>query len=81
MKKILLIGNTVFIPIDYRNHITGQHKIMYMAGSVSGLLFSDGLYTEEEIRTVHSDIKEVEKGFLGINECYYHKPRAIKDIL
>lgn len=81
MKKILLIGNIIFVPVDYRNHIT-SNKVMYIAGSVSGVLFPDGLYTKEEIRAKYPDVKEVEHGFLGVNELYFHgKPRAIKDML
>lgn len=58
MKPILQVQNLVFLPINSRNtFITGKQK--YIAGStVSGAIFLDEVYTEEEVRAKYPNVEE-----------------------
>lgn len=67
--KIFLIHNAVYLPISQMGDKSSQK---YLGSSISGDVFMDQIYTEEELRTKYRrnpDFKEV-NGFLDLATTY-----------
>lgn len=68
MSNILLTGNLIFVRID-QNGTFAETTPLYMAGSVSGPLFGNSLYTYDAIKKKYPEAEEL-KGFLDIDKAY-----------
>lgn len=52
--KIFTVGNLVFYPFENND----WSKTKYVKGSISGDLFLNNIYSEQEIRDEYTDVKE-----------------------
>jgi hypothetical protein len=59
-KSVLLIGNLVFIKVETENAFIDNAEPKYMAAAISGGVFSDTIYTYNEIKQQYPGIKELD---------------------
>ncbi len=68
--NILLINNLIFIKMSTNNSFCPNAKDKYIAGTVSGVIFPNEVYTLAEIKQTHGlNIREV-KDFFELVKVY-----------